>query len=141
MMVMDCRPEFMAEFQAMLQEDCATSVSASAERNPQSNTIIECVHQTIGNMSHTFRVHDNDGIDEDDPWSGILAAMAFAARATAHTTSRAMPVQLVFGHDVILNTCHLADWQCIHEQRQESVNCSDMRENAKRLPHMCEPGD
>ena len=44
-------------------------------RNPQANVIVERVHQTIENMIHTFQVQD---MDEDDPWAGILNAVAFA---------------------------------------------------------------
>ncbi len=139
--VMDRGPEFMAEFRAMLQEDYAVSVSTSTKRNPQSNAIVERVHQTIGNMLRTFRVHDNDGIDTEDPWSGILAAVAFAVRATVHTTSRATPMQLVFGRDAVLNIRHLADWRYIRERKQDSIDRSNARENAKRLPHQYKPGD
>ncbi len=125
----------------MLQEDSATSTSASTEHNPQSNAIVECTHQTVSDMLCTFRAHDDDGIDQDDPWSGIPAAAAFTARATVHTTSRAMPVQLVFGRNAVLNVCHLANWQCICEQKQDSVDQSNVRENAKCLPHRHKPGD
>ena len=37
---------------------------------------------TIGNMIQTFELYDNDGIDDDDPWSGILAAVMAAVRST-----------------------------------------------------------
>ncbi len=114
--VMDCGPKFVAEFRAMLQEDCAASTSVSTKRNPQSDAIVERMHQTIGDMLCTFRVHDSGhGIDQDDPWSGILAAVAFAVRATVFTVSGAMPMQLVFGRNAVLNVHHLADWWCICE--------------------------
>ncbi len=70
-------------------------------RNPQANAIVERVHQTIGNIIRTFELQDNY-LDEDDPCKGILAATAFAIRATYHTTLQKSPGQLVFGRDTVV---------------------------------------
>ena len=61
-------------------------------------------------MIRTFELYDNDGIDDDDPWSGILAAVMAAMRSTYSTTTQATPMQLVFGRDAIINTKFIADW-------------------------------
>eukprot|EP00957_Ditylum_brightwellii_P082609 6280720-Ditylum_brightwellii.AAC.1 len=79
-------------------------------RNPQANSIIERIHQTIGNMIRSFEVHDIT-IDEKDPWTGILSAVRIATRATVHTTMQATPMQLVFGRDTILNDNHEVNWK------------------------------
>jgi hypothetical protein len=55
-----------------------------------------------------LELHDNYP-DEDDPWKGILAATAFAIRATYHTTLQKSPGQLVFGRDMIFNVQHTAN--------------------------------
>jgi hypothetical protein len=55
-------------------------------RNPQENSIIERMHQTIGNMIRLFEAHDKE-LDETDPWIGTLSAIRFATRATVHTTT------------------------------------------------------
>jgi hypothetical protein len=55
-------------------------------------------------MIRTLELYDNDGIDDDDPWSGILAAVMVAVRSTYSTTTQATPMQLVFGRDAIINT-------------------------------------
>ena len=60
----------------------------------------------LRNLIRSFELHDNPNLDSDDPWSGILAAALFAY----HTTLHAMPGQLVFGRDMMLNTQYLADW-------------------------------
>jgi hypothetical protein len=57
-------------------------------------------------MICTFNLEENF-LDNDDPWSGILSATAFAVQSTYHTTLRAMPGQLVFGRDMILNIQHI----------------------------------
>jgi hypothetical protein len=78
-------------------------------RNPQANAIVERVHQTIGNIIRTFELNENY-LDEDDPWKGILAATAFAIRATyQHTSLQKPPGQLVFGRDMIFNIQHTAN--------------------------------
>eukprot|EP00957_Ditylum_brightwellii_P058846 4461588-Ditylum_brightwellii.AAC.1 len=61
-------------------------------RNPQANSIIERIHQTIGSMIRSFEVHSTD-INEKDPWTGILSAVRFATRATVHTTMQATPMK------------------------------------------------
>ena len=58
-------------------------------------------------------------MDKEDPWLGILGAVLFATRATIHSTSRAMPAQLVFGCDAMLNVQHEANWAYIKERRDK----------------------
>ena len=60
------------------------------------------MHQVLGNTIRTF---DNEErpINNQDPWTGILCAVAFAVRSTYHTTLQATPGQLVYGRDLIFN--------------------------------------
>ena len=67
----------MGEFAAMVKNDYGIKRKGTTTRNPQANAIIERIHQTIGNVIRTFQVQDAY-LDEDDPWSGILAATMFA---------------------------------------------------------------
>jgi hypothetical protein len=69
--------EFMAEFTKMVQEDYLVMKQLITTQNPQANAILKRVHQTIGNMIRTYQVGSTD-INEEDPWSGILAATMFA---------------------------------------------------------------
>ena len=69
----------MAEFAKMVRNDYGIKTKPITTRNPQANSIIDRIHQTIANMIRTFQMHDAK-IDETDPWSGILAATMFAAR-------------------------------------------------------------
>ena len=75
--------EFMAEFANMCHNDYSPKRKPKTTRNPQSNAIIERIHQTIGNIIRTF---DVSNIVNNDPWSGILATTMFAVRATYQTT-------------------------------------------------------
>eukprot|EP00957_Ditylum_brightwellii_P104394 7950781-Ditylum_brightwellii.AAC.1 len=98
----------MAEFTEMIASDYGAKKKLIAARNPQVNSIIERVYQTIGDMIRSFEVHDTT-IDEKDPWTVILSAMRFATRATVYTTLQATPMQLVLGIDAILNVKHKAN--------------------------------
>ena len=83
-MIFDRGSELKAELCQMIKKDYGVKVKPITTRNPQANAmIVERVHQTIGNsMIRTFELYDNDGIDDDDPWSGILAAIMTAVCST-----------------------------------------------------------
>ena len=57
--------EFMAEFAKMCQNDYGLKSEPITTRNPNSNAIIERIHQTIGNIIRTF---DVSNIVNNDPW-------------------------------------------------------------------------
>ena len=64
-------------------------------RNPQANAIVERAHQTLGNLIRSFQLQDKPYYDPDDPWGGILAAVAFALRSMYHTTIRVHDLAIV----------------------------------------------
>jgi hypothetical protein len=92
----------------------------------------------MGNIIRTFNLED---LDNDDPWSGILAATRFAIRSTYHTTLQATPMQLVCGRDAILNIKHEANWKFIRERKQRLIRENNRRENAKRHPYTYTVGE
>ena len=118
--------EFMDEFAKMCHNDYGLKSKPITTRNPQSNAIIERIHQTIGNIIRTF---DVSNIINNDSWSGILAATMFDVSATYHTTLQASPMQLVFGRDAILNIKHVTDWEHIRQRKQLRINHNKNREN------------
>ena len=117
--VFDRGTKFMDEFANMYQNDYVLKRKPITTRNPQSNVIIEQIHQTIGNSTRTF---DVSNIINNDPWSGILAATMFDVRATYHTTLLEHRMQLVFGQYSILNIKHVANWEHIRQRKQERMN-------------------
>ena len=133
--------EFMAEFAKMIKEEYEIERKPISSRNPQANAVLERIHQTIGNMIKSFQIFNREDIDEEDPWSGILAATMFGVRATFHTTLQASPCQLVFGRDAILPIKHRAEWKLIKDRKQKLININNKRENAKRIPHTYRVGD
>jgi hypothetical protein len=124
--VFDRGKEFMGEFARMVENDYGIKRKPTTTRNPQANSIIERIHQTIGNMIRSFQIGQIE-INEEDPWTGVLAATMFATRATYHTTTQATPAQLVFGRDAILNIKFDANWRLIRERKQRAINTNNQK--------------
>ena len=78
--------------------------------NPQSNGIIERVHQILANSLRTLELEEQE-LDAHDPWSPFLLAAAFAVRATCHTMMQALPGQLVYGQDMVRPIKYITDWE------------------------------
>ena len=116
--------KFMAEFSKMCHNDYGLKNKPITTRNPQSNSIIKRIHQTIGNIIGTFNVAN---ILNNNPWSGILAPTMFSVRTTYHTTLHAYLMQLVFGRDVILNIKNIADWEHIRQRKHMQINHNNKR--------------
>ena len=131
--------EFMAEFAAMVKNDYGIKQRPATTRNPQANSIIERVHQTIGNILRTLNISDTDSTLES--WNGVLAAVMFAIRSTYHTTLQATPMQLVYGRDAILNIKFDANWNMIRKRKQDIIKKNNKQENSKRIKHTYKPGD
>ena len=53
----------------------------------------------------------------------------------------AMPGQLVFERDMILNMQYLAGWTVIKAQKQQLIHKNNIIENSKRIPHQYKVGD
>ena len=130
--------EFMAEFAKMCHNEYGLKMKPITTRNPQSNAIIERIHQSTGNIIRTF---DVSNIVNNNPWSGILAATLFPVRTAYHTTLQASPMQIVFGRDAILNITHIADWEHIRQHKQLRINHNNKRENMRRNNHQYKVGD
>jgi hypothetical protein len=73
----------------------------------------------LGNLFRSFQLQDTPYYDLDDPWGGILMAIAFDLRSMYHMTLQAMPGQLIFGRDMVLNVQHLTDWTAIKARKQQ----------------------
>ena len=138
---MDRGSEFAAEVSEAITEEYGIERKLITTRNPQSNAIIERIHQVVGDMIRTRDVRGKDDIDPDFGWSGVLSAIRHAVRSIVHTTTRATPTQLVFGRDALLNVSFLADWQYIKERKQNLILQNNKRENKTRIDHTYKVGD
>ena len=85
----------------------------------------------IGKMIRTFEVQDQEDLDEEDPWSGILAAVSFAVRATFHTTTKVTPMQLVCGRDAMLSITFTANWKYIADRKRKIIEYNKKEKTLK----------
>jgi hypothetical protein len=95
----------------------------------------------LENLIWSFQLQDKPYYDPDDPWGGILAAIAFALRSMYHMTLQAMPGQLIFCRDMVLNVQHLTDWTAIKAHKQQIICKNNQIENLKQIPHHYQVGD
>ena len=114
---MDRENEFLVKFRNMITNDYSIRSKPITSRIPQANSILELVHQTIGNILCTFKIHDMV-LDEDNLWDGILpASTMFDLKANVHTTTQYMLAHLVFGHDSILYQHLNIDWEALKKRK------------------------
>ena len=75
-----------------------------------SNAVFESIHEVIVNLVQTFNISTQTYVDEDDPWTVILAVAASAIFLTTNRQKGYSPVQLIFGRDMILLIKHMVNW-------------------------------
>ena len=138
---MDRGSEFKAEVADVLKNEYGFVRKMITARNPQANAMIERAHQTIHTMLRTKHIREKADLDPDFGWKGMLSSVRHAMHATAHTTLRATPAQLVFGRDALLNVSFEANWQHIKDRKQKLILQNNQRENATRIPHEYQLGD
>ena len=74
-------------------------------------------------------------IDEDEPWSRILAAAALKICYTKNRLKGYSMVQLLFSHDIIILIKHMAGWELICHKNQAQINKDNICENSKIFYH------
>ena len=106
-MAFDRGSEFIGkDFQEMMKEVYVVKAKAITVRNPWANAIVERIYQVIGNIIRAFELEDNY-LDEDQPWQGILSAMAFAVWSLLATLQQTPGKWWEFGHEMIFNAKHM----------------------------------
>ena len=87
--------------------------------NPQSNAILERVHQVLADSLVTY---DLEGIptnvNEEDPFAEYLTAVSYAIRSSFHRLHGHSPAQLVFGRDMFSPVSTDIDWDAIRNNKQ-----------------------
>ena len=89
-MIVDRCKEFLAKLNTMIANDCRILQTPISARLPQTNIIMEWVHQTIGNIACTFKTQHMD-LEDEIPWEGILSHTMFTICFKVHTTIQLTP--------------------------------------------------
>ena len=125
--------EFKKNFQPLLK-DFAIKATCTSIKNPQSNAILERIHQVVGSMLKTKDLV-NIEFDELDMWSPILASVAYAIRCSHHSTLNTTHGQLVFGRDMLLDLKFETNYEQMWAKKQKRFKYNNIRENSKRAAH------
>ncbi len=131
--IFDNGSEFKRDFQPLL-EDFAIKPTCTSIKNPQSNAILERIHQVVGSMLKTKDLQSHI-FDSVDPWGSILASIAYAVRCSYHSTLKGTPGQLVFGRDMLLNIKFHPNFKQVWKEKQDRILKDNARENSKRTPY------
>lgn len=137
--IFDNGNEFKKDFKFIF-DDYGVKCRITTIKNPQANSILERVHQVIGNMLRTKNLVELD-FSFEDTWPNVLASVAFAIRSTHHSTLGAAPAQLVYGRDMVLPIQYVAEWDLIRKRKQLKIDESNMRENKNRVEYDYKIGD
>jgi transposase InsO family protein len=130
------------EFQQVLKRHGIHGRQSTA-RNPQSNSIVERMHQTMANVLRPL-VHLNppQTLEEANLLvDSALQTTAYSARAVIHSTLNISPGALVFHRDMVLDIPLLADFKLLREKRQLLIDKSLMQANRKRIAYDYKVGD
>ena len=124
--ISDNGAEFKKDFRT-ISTDYGVKLTKTTVKNPQANGVLERVHLTICNMLRSKNLAELE-MPEDDPWTAILASVAYAVRSTYHTTLQATPAQLIFGRDMIYP---VAEWDVLRQKKQNLIDKNNARENSR----------
>ena len=84
----------------LVEEEYGINAKPSTLVNTMSNTALEQIHQVFGNLVRNFNISQTY-VDENDLWTGILAAAAFEIFSTTNMQEGYSPGQLIFSRDMI----------------------------------------
>ena len=108
--------------------------------NPQGNSPVERIHQVVQNMIKTKEL-DKFVFDYIDPWAEVLSSVAWAIRASYHSTIKATSEQLVFRRDMLFNIKKVINWKMITENKRKQIARDNTCENTGHIPHTYNKGD
>ena len=74
-------------------------------------------------------------LDMDDPWTELLASVAWAVCNTYQTTLDATPEQLIFNMDMIIPIKFAVEWDTMRKRKQEIIDKNNIRKNSTRIEH------
>ena len=94
--------EFKGEF-SQLCKNMGLKESTSLPWNPQSNSILERIHQALAGCLRTFELESMDvDPEESGPFQRHLAMAAYATRPGYHATHGCSPGEMVFGRNMFM---------------------------------------
>ena len=112
-------------------------------KNPQANSICECMHSTCGDQIRTLCRENppQDIATATEMVDSVLAAAMRALRTAAHRTLNAAPGSIVFHRDMLLPFPILHDLEVLRTRRHAVIDDNARRANLRRRSHDFQRGD
>ena len=134
--------EFKADFQWLLEDFGITSIPSNS-RTPTSNSIVERLHSTTGNILCALRRDKEPKTlqEAEEMMDEALATAFHAVRINVSETRGNSPGALAFHRDMILNIPLKIDFQDVQRRQQAKVDEDLLRANAKRYRHDYKVGE
>ena len=104
------------------------------------NVVLEQIHKFLGNIMRIFNIFQTY-VDKNDPWTGIISAVAFEICSTTNRQKCHSTGQLIFGRDMIPLIKHTVDWELIHQKKQIQINKDNIYKNRHIIDHEYKVGD
>ena len=96
--------------------------------NPQSNSILERIHQVLADCLTIFKLEDlNINEDEEDHFEEYLTMASYAIRCAFRKTHGYSLGQLEYGRDMFMPIEATIDWNSIKERKQKAISKSNER--------------
>ena len=118
--------------------------STSTSRNPQGNSLIERIHQSIGQVLRTVvtskdpkSVHQGNEVIRET----LATAMHACRCAGSNALGNHSPGAVAFGRDMFLDIPLIADILSLQNNRQALVDKRLLKANAGRIKHDYAVGD
>jgi hypothetical protein len=138
-LIYDNGSEFKLNFE-YLCETYGIKRKPTTIKNPQTNAILEQLHQVLGQMLCTSKLNMAKTITPDDV-DVFLDNWAWAICSTYHTVLKASPGAAIFGRNMLFDIPFIADWNKIGDYRQCQTDLDTARINSKQVDYDYKVGD
>lgn len=141
--VCDRGPEFLGHDFPQLLLEAGIKFRPISALNPQSNGIIERVHQSISQILRVLIELRKPSTEEEcnELAEDGLAMAMHATRTAAHSQLEyCSPGSIAFGRDMILNIPFQVDLLLLRDKRQQRIDDRLVRDNARRTHFDYQPG-
>ena len=125
---------------SLIETEYEITSKTSTPGNQMSNTVLERIHQVLGNLVRTFNI-SLTYVEKKDPWTDILAVAAFVIFSKTNGQKGYSTSQLIFLCDMILPIKHKVDWEVISKQKETKINKDNIRKKIHRVEHDYKVGD
>jgi hypothetical protein len=122
-LIYDNGSEFKLHFECLCESYGITRKPITV-KNPRANSILECVHEVLGQMLRTAELNMADSVTPNDV-DVFLDNAAWAICSIYHTVLKASPGAAIFGCDMLFNIPFVAESLTNRGNQCKNTKCID----------------